>query len=139
MSNVHSNETCPAELPNFCAQRHWSIFWILILCSVTVVAGRAITVKNHSAQGDSPFFSANDRSRWCTIRALGDEGTYVIDEVSKPGQTISWGTIDKVRHVGEDGEFHFYSSKPALLTTMMSGVYVAVKQITGKNLSLIHI
>lgn len=135
MSNIDSNETCPAELPNFCAQRHWSIFWILIVCSVAVVAGRAITVQNHSAKGDSPFFSANDRSRWCTIRALGDEGVYEIDEVTKRGQAIAWDTIDKVQHVGEDGELHFYSSKPALLPTMMTGVYKLVKFTTGKNLA----
>ena len=134
MSNISTNETCPAELPNFCAQRHWSIFWILILCSVTVVAGRAITVGNRVADG-SPFFSANDRSRWCTIRALGDEGVYEIDEVIAPGQAISWNTIDKVQHIGPDGKLHFYSSKPTLLPTMMTGVYKLIKITTGKNLT----
>lgn len=135
MSKIETNETCPAELPNFCAQRHWSIFWILILCSVAVVAGRAITVSNHSPDGESPFFSANDRSRWCTIRALGDEGVYEIDKVIAPGQAVLWNTIDKVRHIGPDGEFHFYSSKPALLPTMMTGVYKLIKITTGKNLA----
>ncbi len=135
MSNIHSNETCPAELPNFCAQRHWGIFWILIVCSVAVVAGRAITVENHAAKGDSPFFSANDRSRWCTIRALGDEGVYEIDDVTQRGQAIHWDTIDKVQHVGQDGKLHFYSSKPTLLPTMMAGVYKLVKSTTGKNLT----
>ena len=28
-----------------------------------------------------PFLSANDRSRWCTIRALVDDGTYAIDQI----------------------------------------------------------
>ncbi len=135
MSNISSNETCPAELPNFCAQRHWSIFWILILCSVTVVAGRALTVHSQTARGDSPFFSANDRSRWCTIRALGDEGVYEIDDVIKRGQSIDWDTIDKVQHVGADGELHFYSSKPALLPTIMAGVYKVIKILTGKDLA----
>ncbi|MFT5303462.1 MAG: hypothetical protein ACI814_004281, partial [Mariniblastus sp.] len=50
------NETCPAELPNFCAQRHWTIFWILIICSLSTVAGRVLTVQNHYAQGETPFF-----------------------------------------------------------------------------------
>ena len=135
MSNIDPNETCPAELPNFCAQRHWSIFWILILCSVTVVAGRAITVQKPGAKGDTPFFGANDRSRWCTIRALGDEGTYEIDEVTSRDQPIAWYTIDQVQHIGKDGNLHFYSSKPTLLPTMMAGVYKLVKLTTGKNLA----
>ena len=135
MSNLSTNETCPAELPNFCAQRHWSIFWILILCSVVVVAGRAINVSKFDGSGQTPFFSANDRSRWCTIRALGDEGVYEIDEVIARGQPLNWNTIDKVQHVGPDGELHFYSSKPPLLPTMMAGVYKLIKITTGKNLT----
>lgn len=134
-TNNNSNETCPAELPNFCAQRHWSIFWILIICSVSVVAGRALTVENHNANGDSPFFSANDRSRWCTIRSLGDQDVYEIDDAIRVGQPINWDTIDKVRHVGPDGEFHFYSSKPTLLPTLLAGIYKPIKFLMGKNLT----
>ena len=128
------NETCPAELPNFCAQRHWAIFWILIICSVSMVTGRVLTVKNHNAKGDSPFFSANDRSRWCTIRALGDDGVYEIDDVIRAGQAIRWDTIDKVRHVGPDGKMSFYSSKPTLLPTILAGVYNGLKLLTERNL-----
>ena len=100
-----------------------------------MVAGRVLTVQNHNAKGDSPFFSANDRSRWCTIRALGDEGTYEIDDVIGAEQDINWNTIDKVRHVGPDGQFHEFSSKPTLLPTMLAGIYKAVKFVTSKNLS----
>src|SRR5262245_34574616 len=28
-----------------------------------------------------PFLSANDRSRWCTVRALVEHGTYAIDDI----------------------------------------------------------
>lgn len=74
----------------------------------------------------TPFFSANDRSRWCTVWALVERGTYQIDEiVERPG----WETIDKVRWQG-----HFYSSKPTLLPTLVAGVYWAVKQSTGWTL-----
>jgi hypothetical protein len=128
------NETCPAELPNFCAQRHWSIFWILIICSVSMVAGRVLTVQNHNAKGDSPFFSANDRSRWCTIRSLGDDGVYEIDDVIRKNQSIRWDTIDKVQHPGPDGQLSFYSSKPTLWPTMLAGVYKGLKSLTGKDL-----
>ena len=59
-----------------------------------------------------PFLSANDRSRWCTVRALVEPGMrvegapYAIDKVITP----LWDTIDKVKHDG-----HLYSSKPPLL------------------------
>ena len=99
-----------------------------------MVAGRVLTIQNHNTDGESPFFSANDRSRWCTIRALGDEGAYEIDNVIRADQSINWNTIDKVRHVGSDGQFHEYSSKPTLLPTLLSGIYQAVKFVTGKNL-----
>ena len=151
-TTTSTNETCPAELPNWCAQRHWAIFWIIIVCSVASVAGRIITIQNHSADGDPAFFSANDRSRWSTIRALGDSGTYEIDSViarrseeeladlfakqKATGDTneyykISWNTIDKVRHLGEDGQPHYYSSKPTLLPTILSAGYIAINRATG--------
>ncbi len=75
---------------------------------------------------ESPFFSANDRSRWCTVWSLVERGTYKIDEIiQRPG----WDTIDKVRWQG-----HFYSSKPTLLPTLVAGVYWTIKQTTGWTL-----
>lgn len=91
-------------------------------------------VQHAAAAGDPPFFSANDRSRWATIRALGDDGTYVIDEVISADEKIGWNTIDKVRHAGPDNEFHFYSSKPPLMPTMLSGVYIGIQRVTGWTL-----
>lgn len=74
----------------------------------------------------SAFLSANDRSRWCTVWALVERGTYQIDEIiERPG----WDTIDKVRWKG-----HFYSSKPALLPTLVAGLYWTIKQSTGWTL-----
>ena len=44
-----------------------------------------------------PFLSGNDRSRWDTIRALVEHGTYAIDDiVAEP----NWDTIDMVQHRG---------------------------------------
>lgn len=134
MSNS-SNAACPAEVTNSCAQRHWAIYWILIVCSVAMVGGRVLTVQNHQAKGDSPFFSANDRSRWCTIRSLGDDGVYEIDDViADPENKIAWDSIDKVRHVGSDGEFHYYSTKPTLFPTILAWKYKALKLLTGWTL-----
>ncbi|MEM9941155.1 MAG: hypothetical protein AAF939_06160 [Planctomycetota bacterium] len=135
MTENGKNDSCPAELPNYCANRHWSIFWILILCSTATLAGHLVTIKNHNARGESSFFSANDRSRWSTIRALVEDGTYVIDRVIERDQPIDWDTIDKVQHVGADGKLHFYSSKPTLLPTLLAGIYQVVYSATNMTLS----
>ena len=128
------NTTCPAEISNFCAQRHWSIYWILIVCSVAAMAVRVANVGDTDT-GELPFQSANDRSRWCTIRALGDPGTYVIaDVISSDGDGAAWNTIDKVAHLGTDGKLHYYSSKPTLLPTLLAIEYGVVKTLTGWNL-----
>ena len=128
---MSDQETCPTELPNWCAQRHWAIFWLLIICSVATVAGRVMVVQNHRAKSDTPFFSANDRSRWATIRMLGDENRYEIDDLMDIQDPVQWNTIDKVRHVGADGQQHFYSSKPPLFPTVVAWKYKALKAITG--------
>jgi hypothetical protein len=84
-----------------------------------------------------PFLSGNDRSRWCTVRALVEHGTYAIDEiVSQP----NWDTIDMVKHDGRGNpapgpdEGHLYSSKPPLLATLMAGEYWLLNRLTGKTL-----
>jgi hypothetical protein len=78
-----------------------------------------------------PFLSANDRSRWDTIRALVEHGTYQIDDiVSEP----NWDTIDMVQHKGADGKLHLYSSKPTLLTTLLAGEYWLIYHLTGASL-----
>lgn len=78
-----------------------------------------------------PFLSANDRSRWATVRALVEQGTYAIDEIiAEP----NWDTIDMVKHVGTDGEPHLYSSKPPLLPTIIAGEYWLIHKATGETL-----
>jgi hypothetical protein len=133
MSNA--TNSCPTELPAFCQQRHWSIYWIIIVCSLATIAGRVMTVQNYNSSGDTTFFSANDRSRWATVRSLGDSQTYEIDSVIQRDQPIYWDTIDKVKHLGQDGRMHSYSSKPTLLPTLVSGIYVSIKSGTGKDLA----
>jgi hypothetical protein len=82
-----------------------------------------------------PFLSGNDRSRWCTIRALVEHGTYAIDPiVTDPLQWPRWNTIDMVKHA-QTGEPHLYSSKPTLLPTLLAGEYWVVRQITGWTLA----
>lgn len=82
-----------------------------------------------------PFLSANDRSRWCTIRALVDDGTYEIDQiVSNQDEYAVWNTIDMVKHEGDDGQPHLYSTKPPLFPTLVAGEYWLIKKATGLTL-----
>lgn len=79
-----------------------------------------------------PLLSANDRSRWATVRALFENETdpeknpYQIDDVIAD-EREHWDTIDKVRHEG-----HFYSTKPPLLPTLVEGVYEVVNRVTDE-------
>ena len=89
-----------------------------------------------------PTFSSNDRSRWATIRALVDHGTYAVGQrvyhddgsyedsgiVFEPG----WGTVDKVLH---PTEHVFYSSKPPLLPTLLAGEYWLLQELFGWTLA----
>lgn len=80
---------------------------------------------------ERPFLSANDRSRWDTIRSLVEHGTYAIDDiVAEP----NWDTIDMVQHRGRDGNLHLYSSKPPLLATLLAGEYWLIYHLTGATL-----
>ncbi len=95
-----------------------------------MACGRIVSFEG-GQDGQTPFFSANDRSRWITVRALVDKGTFELDSILATPDGRQWDTIDKVQHVGADGRLHFYSSKPPLLTMMAAGVYWSLKQSIG--------
>jgi hypothetical protein len=114
-------------------------FFLAVAIVCLGIAAQVIRIAQvQSPTGETPFHSANDRSRWCTIAALAIEGRYEIDNLLEirqpPKNRRTWYTIDLVRHRGKDGELHYYSSKPPLLPTMYTGVYLAVRQITGATL-----
>ncbi|CAN5434981.1 hypothetical protein BH10PLA2_BH10PLA2_06750 [soil metagenome] len=83
----------------------------------------------------------NDRSRWDTIRALVENGTYAIGKREFTGPDPEkdfkdsgicfqdgWVTIDKILHP----ETHeFYSSKPPLLPTILAGEYWLIQRGLG--------
>jgi hypothetical protein len=116
----------------------WTIYWLLIVAAAATVSGRIASVTGTGRDPRTPFLSANDRSRWCTIRALVDHGTFVIDDVifdpATGKRAAGWHTIDLVKHRGWDGREHYYSSKPVLMPTLMAGVYWIVRQATGTTL-----
>lgn len=79
-----------------------------------------------------PLQSANDRSRWCSVWSLVERGTWQIDEIDAFPQ---WSTIDKVRYRQNENEpWHFYSSKPPLLSLLAAGIYATVKAVLGCGL-----
>ena len=115
----------------------------ILVCCLGIVAARIAHIDAENR--DKPYFCANDASRWLTVKALVDHQTYQIDSVLESRREsshsdsesnrpeIAWNSIDKVRHVGADGQMHFYSSKPPLLPTIVAGQYWALKQATGKS------
>ena len=97
---------------------------------------RVLAEKKEALQRDAeicrPFLSANDRSRWCTIRALVEPdmrvpgAPYAIDKVLAER---GWDTIDMVKHDG-----HLYSSKPTLYPTLLAAEYWVIYKTTGMSL-----
>lgn len=110
---------------------------VLILTATAAQTSRILSVKSNT--GETPFHSANDRSRWCTVASLAERGTYQIDAwlaIRDPKTNRqTWNTIDLVRHRGDDGKQHYYSSKPPLLTTLYAGIYSVLRALTGTNLT----
>jgi hypothetical protein len=100
-----------------------------------VVAASLIAARILAAPG---AFSVNDVSRWATVRALVDTGSYSIGRryesasreradrgiLSEPG----WETIDRVMHPNTR---RFYSSKPPLLPTVLAGEYWVLREVLG--------
>ena len=84
-------------------RRQW-IYLLLIAIALGSFLARATHTRARDKQ--TPFLSANDRSRWCNVASLLDYGTYEIDRVIK---RKGWDSIDKVSHYGRDGKQHFYS------------------------------
>jgi hypothetical protein len=78
-----------------------------------------------------PFLSGNDRSRWLTVRALVERGTFAIEDlVVEPG----WDTLDAVVHPDAAGKLHLYSSKPPLLSVIAAAPYWLIHRLTGWTL-----
>jgi hypothetical protein len=84
-----------------------------------------------------PTFGSNDRSRWAAIRALVDEGTFVIgkrevydDPKTDTGIVFEPGfqTVDKVLHPERR---EYFSTKPPLLTVLAAGQCWVLKQTLG--------
>ena len=109
------------------------VYALLLLVAASIVASRILTAPE--------AFTVNDQSRWSTVRALVDTGSYSIGRrypsrdgsyrdvgiIAEPG----WDTADKVLHPETR---RFYSSKPTLLSTVTAGEYWLLRY--GLDLSM---
>ena len=117
-------------------EQNLRIGWVLVVVSSLCQLIRIFTATG--IEGSTPFFCANDRSRWCTIAALVEENSYAIDNFYEKRDARNrrpWFTIDRVQHRSIDGRQHVFSSKPPLLPTIYAGAYWIVLQTTGLRLS----
>jgi hypothetical protein len=157
-------------LPDASSRR--TIYALLITVAAATVAGRLLSnervfepsVPNPQVwpairPRPMPTFSSNDRSRWATIRALVEKGTYAVgqrDVVSSPVSLLAAGTPLQeavLLAAGQKSQFRtdsgiifedgygsvdkvlnpktleFYSSKPPLLTTLLAGEYWLLYQL----------
>ena len=79
--------------------------------------------------------TANDISRDCTVWALLERGTYAIDDC--PWQTETQDKVFRAANeasgssTGQEPVKHFYSSKPALLPTLIAGILYPARVVTG--------
>jgi len=111
--------------------------WFMIALATVMQLARIVSVT--APHGELPFLSANDRSRWCAIAALTQDGRWEIDRyleiLDSKGKSKIWNTIDMVRHRGDDGIEHSYSSKPPLLTLMYAAICKPITIACGKTLT----
>ena len=98
----------------------------------------------------TPMFSSNDKSRWATVRALVDGGTYSIGKRNYPDgrdpkkftdegivADPQYKSLDIVLRPLGDGDGSgrqsrdFYSSKPPLFATLLASEYLVLKKFLG--------
>ncbi|MHB1422948.1 MAG: hypothetical protein ACYC3I_07100 [Gemmataceae bacterium] len=86
-----------------------------------------------------PTFNSNDRSRWAAVRALVEEGTWVVGrhdpKTGKDSGIIfedGWQSVDKMR---DPATLEYYSTKPPLLTFLVACEYWLLKKSFGWSLN----
>lgn len=95
--------------------------YTFFLCSLMMAASMMMVVWNLQ---DSSLDNANTGSRYATVEALVDHGTYHIDK------SRYVRTIDKYK-VGPN----YISSKPPVLSTFGAGVYWVYQKLTGQTIA----
>jgi len=107
------------------APRPWSAepqrLRALLVIAATFITIAFMMVAWHTK--DSAIRNTNVGSRYATVEAIVNHGTFVIDD------TQYNRTIDKVQIGGK-----FYSSKPPLMLVMAAGVYAVERAVTGYDI-----
>ncbi|MGC8640103.1 MAG: hypothetical protein ACP5XB_09540, partial [Isosphaeraceae bacterium] len=112
----------PAELTEPRSESRRFLAPVVITATVALALGHVLR--------QPAMMGANDISRWCTVWSLLERGSYEIDE-------CPWlaDTQDKVERSrpgdSADAPKHYYSSKPALLSTLIAGVLYPARRISG--------
>lgn len=111
---------------------------VLVFVAAVIQLVRILTVAA-TPHGETPFLSANDRSRWCTIASLTEDRSFVIDRFldrrDSSNKFRTWYSIDMVRKTESDGSEHYYSSKPPLLSVMYAAVCSPIASLWNRRLS----
>lgn len=111
---------------------------VLVVVASVIQLVRIFTVAA-APHGETPFLSANDRSRWCTIASLTEDRSFVIDRFldlrDSSNKFRTWYSIDMVRKTEADGSEHYYSSKPPLLSVMYAAVCSPIASLWNRRLS----
>ena len=121
----------PMDLPRRSLPRCY-VGQIVIAAATAVALGVALR--------QPTFMGANDVSRWCTVWSLLERGSYVIDDCP-----WRFETQDKVYRAPKNAALvdggppvkHYYSSKPALLPTLIAAILYPVRKATGVPLDAV--
>jgi hypothetical protein len=106
---------------------------VIILMAIGLAAGLTLRMPT--------LLEANDISRWCTVWALLERGTYSIDDCPWQSRTQDkvmrrdpWWTGENSGKPGETVEppKRFYSSKPPMMPTLIAGMIYPARQLIGK-------
>jgi hypothetical protein len=118
--------------------RFFPLAWLALFLAVAMQLYRLCTVL--ADNGETPFLSANDRSRWCAIAALIEDRSFIIDRLldirdQATGRRQIWKSIDMVRKPEPDGTEHYYSSKPPFLTVIHAAICSPLTVILNRRLT----
>lgn len=135
-----------------------SIYWLMLIATTGQMVARVANVEFlyepsfYKAEGRKwpaerpepwPTFSSNDRARWATVKALVEDGTFVVGErVPDPNEKTGYRDVGLVKADGfrsVDYVLHpdrqqFFSTKPALLTLFVAGQYWVLHTFLHKDL-----
>ena len=124
------NTRGPAATEDAGSSTRRNAYAMLIVVAAALVGSRILI--------EPPGLSVNDLSRWATVRALVETGSYSIGQRYEAPQDLykdygiiaepGWHTIDVVLHPETR---QFYSSKPPLLPTVLAGEYWLLRSVLG--------